>query len=295
MATIEENLDTYWEYFKNLFKEDQLLCVYRYNISDHDFAYEAIYLPTYEEVCCSKPRNTFYLINNDQVGLRNIQTIFWEGFLIKSDQVYDLFSTPYVKVNPRYQNMFDTCFRGRFATIFLNETLLARNYYRAQANLEIESSLRKRDALREVMKQHEQYNLSNKHIEDYSFFPALKRMICAILSISQKREDVVVKRVDAEVTYFPEFTMNELKALKAITEEIQTEGNISVVKMIQQTGHSRPVFTSAFNKLSQLKLAEIVNQGVKGTHIKFVNQDFFIELRNLDESEDWSRVKEKKK
>lgn len=55
------------------------------------------------------------------------------------------------------------------------------------------------------------------------------------------------------------------------------------------------MFTSAFNKLSQLKLAEIVNQGVKGTHIKFVNQDFFIELRNLDESEDWSRVKEKKK
>lgn len=295
MATIEENLSTYWDYFTKMFKEDQILCIYRYSAGDHVFTYEALYLPTYEEICCIKPHNSVYLIEGEQVMLRNIQTIFWEGFLVNSEQVYDLFTTPNVKVNPRYENMFNTCFRGKFAEIFLNETQFARTYYQAQLSLETERSLRQRDLLKDVMKQNEKYSLAHKHIEEYSFYPALRRMVCAILSISQKREDVVVKKANAEDTFFPEFTANELKVLKAITEEIQLEGNVSIVKMIQKTGYSRPVFTSALNKLTQLRLAEVVNQGVKGTHIKFVHQGFFIELRNLDETVDWSRIRKGEK
>ena len=62
-------------------------------------------------------------------------------------------------------------------------------------------------------------------------------------------------------------TTSEEKAYKAIIEEIGDEGNISVVKMIQKTNLSRPVWTSLLQKMEKYNVAIIKNQGVKGTHI----------------------------
>lgn len=63
-------------------------------------------------------------------------------------------------------------------------------------------------------------------------------------------------------------TDNEKKAFQAITEEIGLSGNISVVKMIQKTNLSRPVFTSLLQKMEKYGIAQIKNQGVKGTYIE---------------------------
>ena len=65
-------------------------------------------------------------------------------------------------------------------------------------------------------------------------------------------------------------TNREFNALYSIIEEIGKEGNISVVKMIQKTGYSRPVFTSLLSKMETYKVADVQNQGVKGTHIKLL-------------------------
>jgi hypothetical protein len=58
-------------------------------------------------------------------------------------------------------------------------------------------------------------------------------------------------------------------ALAGIRDEIGNEGYVSVVKMIQKTNISRPVFTSLLSKLQTFKVAVVENKGVKGTYIKF--------------------------
>ena len=67
--------------------------------------------------------------------------------------------------------------------------------------------------------------------------------------------------------FFEHITENEKKAFLAIREEINSQGNISIVKMMQKTNLSRPVFTSLLTKMEKYGVAEIKNQGVKGTYI----------------------------
>lgn len=66
-------------------------------------------------------------------------------------------------------------------------------------------------------------------------------------------------------------TLLEETALETIFQKIGMEGNISVVKMIQETTISRPIWTSLLGKMKEFNFAEVENQGVKGTHIKFLN------------------------
>ena len=67
--------------------------------------------------------------------------------------------------------------------------------------------------------------------------------------------------------FFNALTTNERTAFQAIREEIGLSGNISVVKMIQKTNLSRPVWNSLLQKMEKYDVAMIKNQGVKGTNI----------------------------
>lgn len=70
--------------------------------------------------------------------------------------------------------------------------------------------------------------------------------------------------------FFRALTSTEETALKNIIDTIGEEGNFSVVKLIQSSGISRSVFVSLHQKLKEFNIAEVENQGVKGTHIKFI-------------------------
>lgn len=70
--------------------------------------------------------------------------------------------------------------------------------------------------------------------------------------------------------FFKALTENEKIAFQSIRDEIGSSGNISVVKMIQKTGLSRPVFTSLLQKMEKFGIAQIKNQGVKGTNIEIM-------------------------
>lgn len=70
--------------------------------------------------------------------------------------------------------------------------------------------------------------------------------------------------------FFNNLTTNETTAFEAIREEIGASGNISVVKMIQKTNLSRPVWTSLLQKMEKYGVAIVKNQGVKGTYIEFI-------------------------
>lgn len=86
-------------------------------------------------------------------------------------------------------------------------------------------------------------------------------------------EDVISASQEINVSiFFANVTSNEKLAFEAIKTEIGNEGNISVVKMMQKTGLSRPVFTSLLQKMEKYGVAQIKNQGVKGTYIKIMEE-----------------------
>ena len=72
--------------------------------------------------------------------------------------------------------------------------------------------------------------------------------------------------------FYNALTDNEEKAFVAIREEIGLSGNISVVKMIQKTNISRPVWTSLLAKMEKFDIAQVKNQGVKGTYIEIAKE-----------------------
>lgn len=68
--------------------------------------------------------------------------------------------------------------------------------------------------------------------------------------------------------FYKALTDNEKNAFIAIRETIGLSGNISIVKMIQKTNISRPVWTSLLQKMEKFGIALVKNQGVKGTYIE---------------------------
>ena len=80
----------------------------------------------------------------------------------------------------------------------------------------------------------------------------------------EKNEDVNIREFTMDLTN------KEKTVLKCIIEEIAQEGNISIVKLIEEIKISRSVFNSLLNKLEQHKIAEVKNQGKRGTYIKFI-------------------------
>ena len=83
-------------------------------------------------------------------------------------------------------------------------------------------------------------------------------------AIQEKSNDDMIKEFDLALTD------RERHALVAIYQQIGQSGNISVVKMVQHAGVSRPVIDNLLNKLKTYGIAEVTNQGVKGTNIVFL-------------------------
>ena len=72
--------------------------------------------------------------------------------------------------------------------------------------------------------------------------------------------------------FYKALTDNEKTAFLAIREAIGLSGNISIVKLIQQTNLSRPVWNSLLTKMEKFGIAQIKSQGAKGTHIEIVKE-----------------------
>lgn len=72
--------------------------------------------------------------------------------------------------------------------------------------------------------------------------------------------------------FYKTLTDKEEKAFIAIRKEIGLSGNVSLTKMEQKTGLSRPVLNSLLSKMEKFGIAQIKGQGVKGTHIEMVKE-----------------------
>lgn len=111
-------------------------------------------------------------------------------------------------------------------------------------------------------------------------FQRLQIEVYSILQVLPPRTDTV----DSTVRFIQKLTNNEKTIFVAIGEELDNgKGNISVVKLMQKTGISRPVFTSLFNKMKEYCVATIENQGVKGTHIQLHNLSLLQQVKDTME------------
>lgn len=83
----------------------------------------------------------------------------------------------------------------------------------------------------------------------------------------------VTKDIDEQ--YFLQcLTAKEKIALDSLLNYLdEGEGNVSIVKMIEKAGVSRPVFMGLIQKMKDHKIAEIKNMGVKGTYFHILNQN----------------------
>lgn len=65
-------------------------------------------------------------------------------------------------------------------------------------------------------------------------------------------------------------TKNEQDALAAIKSQLKNnEGTVKISKLVEKTNISRPVYNNLLQKLKENNSAEIINNGSKGTTIKF--------------------------
>ena len=114
---------------------------------------------------------------------------------------------------------------------------------------------------------------ADKHwdfMREYRLTGDIKYLKGFVLDVIREITDDEKSNKEIVDKFMSSITGREYYVLAGIIEEIGDEGNISIVKMIQKIGCSRPVFTSLLTKLTNHQVAIVENQGVKGTHIKFL-------------------------
>lgn len=103
-------------------------------------------------------------------------------------------------------------------------------------------------------------------IREFRLDGDLGRLMDFLEAVVRAEHKVLVK------DFYNALTENETKAFIAIRETIGLSGNISIVKMIQKTSISRPVWTSLLAKMEKFGIAQVKNQGVKGTYIEIAKE-----------------------
>ena len=103
-------------------------------------------------------------------------------------------------------------------------------------------------------------------IREFRLDGDIGRLMNFLEAVVRAEHEVLVK------DFYNALTENETKAFIAIREEIDLSGNISIVKMIQKTSISRPVWTSLLAKMEKFGIAQVKNQGVKGTCIEIAKE-----------------------
>lgn len=92
---------------------------------------------------------------------------------------------------------------------------------------------------------------------------------------SQLQEEKIISKED----FFKKITNMEQKALYSIIKDIGEEGNITISKLVEKNNISRPVYNNLISKMKENNIAEIENQGMKGTYIKIIEPELKLEAK----------------
>lgn len=291
------------------FGEERVLGVfsiglYNYNSAEtmDEVKYMAIYIPTFEDLCTQLNDME---IKEDYI-LRDVRAIYFYCQKVNGSELELLYSL-YQKINPIYKDTFKEYFlkykeeMGRKAHFFQTDTVIkkAKNYIEkgdlfgaARLRIATEHFLNggsmeecfrptqsyvksylesiKHGILKiepeEVISEIEELIYSQENVELSLFTDKkVKLGVISIINIGLK------KKVDLE-EFECELTATEKKAFSVVKEKLNEnkETCLSVSKICEATGISRPIWKNLFAKMENQQIAEISNMGVKGTFIKLL-------------------------
>ena len=291
------------------FGEERVLGVfsiglYNYNSAEtmDEVKYMAIYIPTFEDLCTQLNDME---IKEDYI-LRDVRAIYFYCQKVNGSELELLYSL-YQKINPIYKDTFKEYFlkhkeeMGRKAHFFQTDAVItkAKSYIEkddlfgaARLRIATEHFLNggsMEECFRPTQSYVKSYLESVKHgilkIESEEVISEIKELIDSqdeieLSSFTNKKIKLGViniisiglkKKVDLE-EFECELTVTEKKAFSIIKENLDEnkETCLSISKMSEATGISRPIWKNLFAKMENQQIAEISNMGVKGTFIKFL-------------------------
>jgi ribosomal protein S25 len=85
--------------------------------------------------------------------------------------------------------------------------------------------------------------------------------------------------------FMSELSNAETKAYYSIVDEIGVEGNISISTLVKKYCISRPVYNNLIAKMKNKGVAEVFNQGVKGTYVNITNSELITEIEERKQNE----------
>lgn len=103
----------------------------------------------------------------------------------------------------------------------------------------------------------------------------IKEFIIELMKVALT--DMMQKTTDFQTL----LTKTEKSALNLILQELKNgyDGNISISNLTEKSSISRPVFKNLLQKMKDNMIAEVDNQGAKGTYIKIIDGNL---LRGID-------------
>lgn len=275
---------------------------YGYAESVEEAEVVAIYLPTFEDLCCNVPAPR--KLNGIQIlDIRHIYKILNEHELTSLELLF----TDYYIISNKYKNLFQTKFRDnreKFARISPHDRIYkaairayeaykAGNYFEA-VRLQVGADL--------YVKNHtceECFHPTATYITNYlqgvkdgnitvpwdEFKTNFENLIDAVEDAPIDKEGAAMLKnavldfcgaalydaVDSEAA-ISALTKTEKKAFECLRNEIPNgSGIISISKIVEKTGISRPVWKNLFQKLESEKIISTTNMGVKGTEVKILD------------------------
>ena len=291
------------------FGEEHVLGVFSIGLYNYNSAktmdevkYMAIYVPTFEDLCTQL---NDIEIKEDYI-LRDVRAIYFYCQKVNGSELELLYSL-YQKINPIYKDTFKEYFlkykeeMGRKAHFFQTDAVItkAKSYIEkgdlfgaARLRIATEHFLNgssmeecfrptqsyiksylenvKHGVLKiepeEVISEIEELIYSQENVELSSFTDKkVKLGVISIINIGLK------KKVDLE-EFECELTATEKKAFSVVKENLNENKEVclSISRVCETTGISRPIWKNLFAKMKNQQIAEISNMGVKGTFIKLL-------------------------
>ena len=118
-----------------------------------------------------------------------------------------------------------------------------------------------KDNLYKLLEESAKFSEENDYKESIKV-PIMELMKIALIDMMQTNQDFLSILTKTEDQAF-NIILNNLNA--------DYEGNISISQLIEHTNISRPVFKNVLQKMKDNLVAEIDNQGVKGTYVKIID------------------------
>jgi hypothetical protein len=121
--------------------------------------------------------------------------------------------------------------------------------------------------------------LQKQIIKSYKEMDIIRKFFIDIGYLHYMKQKPEQTWVDKD-TFFKQLTHAEKDALRYISQEIGASGTVSISKMIEKYPISRPVWNNLFKKVQEFNIGEIINRGVKGTHINITHPQLRYDMQN---------------